>query len=129
MISIYIDTTGPVFDARAYEIVDRFALAAAEAVAEEGERRVKDRLATVLQHPTGYYVDHIDTERIGSQYRVHDSNVRYGHWLAGGTKRNQSTEFPGYDTFATVGDALQVDAVEIAQGVLPPYLAELNGGR
>jgi hypothetical protein len=127
MMTVSVEVSGPVFDGRAYEILDRYAAAVCERIADEGQKRIRDRLGEVLEHPTGYYVGHVRVEGSGTLRRVNDSNVVYGPWLEGESRRNESTPYKGRHTFRDIGDELDRDAVQLAEEVLPPYLAELGG--
>jgi hypothetical protein len=128
MMTMTVEVSGPIYDGRGEEILDRFCAAAADHIADEGEKRVKERLNQVLMHPEGTYVEHVRHEGAGTSHRVNDSNIVYGPWLEGESRRNQSTPYKGRHTFRLVGAELERDAVRLAEEVLPPFLAELGGG-
>lgn len=94
--------------------VDEAANDATRVVAQEGFDRVHARLRSVLKHPTGHYQRNIVVNRAQGNWRVTDSNVRYGPWLESGRHR-RATRFRGYHTFTLVAQSLQNDAGNIAQ--------------
>lgn len=125
--NISTDKSGPVFDGRARLAVKAFCDEAEEEVAQFGFNAVHAELGNVLQHPTGFYESHIQTERANEGVEVNDGgSIVYGPWLEGVGSRNRSTRFKGYFTFRRVTQ--QVDAVSgsIAERVLPKYLRRMN---
>src|SRR5574339_610092 len=95
-------------------------------IAQEGVRRVKNRLQQVLVAPTGFYESHIQVER-RSQFRgVTDGGVVYGGWLEGVDSRNKTTRFKGYRTFRLIKQELDRDKEAIALPALVQYIEEMN---
>ena len=121
--------SGPIFDGRAQEILNRYIDAAKNAVADEGVNRIHNRLAEVLRRDTGFYEAHIHTERQVNDLVITDTPVVYGPWLEGvGSRDYPRTRFPGYFTFRFVTQCLQHDAADIATKEFHDggYDAELN---
>jgi hypothetical protein len=88
------------------------------------EVMVQQRLAQVLQHPTGYYQSKITVERAGTGYRVTDQGVVYGPWLEGTGSRNAPvTRFAGYQTFRRTRALVDRRAAQIAHELLTRYKA------
>lgn len=91
----------------------------------------------------GYLAEHIQWERdTPSSINVNDGGypaVIYGPWIegiapgneyfgvVGRTKRGLPPRFPGYHAFQKIYEQLDVEAADLAQEVLPPYLVALNG--
>jgi hypothetical protein len=88
---------GPMFNGKTAAALHTYADEVGYKVATFAEDQVQQRLAQVLQHPTGYYQSKITVERAGTGYRVTDQGVVYGPWLEGTGSRNAPvTRFAGY---------------------------------
>lgn len=118
---------GPLFDGTAPHILDVGIKAIEEGVAVEGQRRVRQRLGTVLKHPTGHYSSRVVVDLSFKGYEVTDSGVVYGPWLEGVGSRNSRSRFKGYSTFRKVGQQLEAQAVEVAQPETAQMLQKLRG--
>jgi len=124
-----VNTSGPLFDGRAAEIIDRYVDAVRHDVAQEGENRIHAVLGTVLRQNTGRYESMIHTERQVNDLAITDTPIVYGPWLEGEGSRNfPRTRFRGYHTFRNVSQTLEADAGDIAERTLHDggYLQELN---
>lgn len=122
-----VNTSGPIFNGQAALAVKAYAEQAAREVAQEGQREVRSRLGTVLQHPTGRYQSGVRVESSGSSmYEVNDSGIIYGPWLEGTGSRNRTTRFKGYASFRIARQQLGARADGIAERVLPPYLGRMQ---
>jgi hypothetical protein len=119
--------SGPILDGRGPEIVRRNTREMESQVADEGLRRVHQRLGQVLKHPTGYYESRVVKTTRSSGYDVDDSRVVYGPWLEGVSSRNDSTRFKGYHTFQMVGQQLEADTPRIVQEQTRRMIGELGG--
>jgi hypothetical protein len=117
---------GPLFDGTAQRELVAFANTMVAAVADAAVEMVRDRLRSVLQHPTGRYEKAIHAVPSGDSFRLTDSDVVYGPWLEGVSSRNRTTRFKGYSTFRKVRDELAQRAPSIAEKVLPPFLERMN---
>ena len=126
MIEVQAFARGPVFDGRAETAMDAFLQEANQEVADEGVSMIRNRLSGVLQHPTGAYQAAIHTERHGQDWQLLDDRGPKGPWLEGVSRRNSSTRFKGYHTFRLATQQLRAVAPDIAQRVLPPYLARMR---
>lgn len=122
METITVRKHGPVFNGRAHAQVLLFLAAATKAIAEQGVNEVH-QLQGVYKHPTGYYENHIVTDRVDDlSNRVWDSEVIYGNWLEGTGSRNQTTRFKGYATFRKATQSLQKRAPSIAFRLLEKFI-------
>lgn len=131
MIEIEVRTSGPLTrHGEAAAIVNDYADAARWAVARQGFVDIGLELRRVIRQPTPYYWTQITLERASAdRVRVHDQRVVYGPWLEGVGSRNYPvTRFAGYGHWRRTRQELQAKAGPIADRVLPPYLARLNGG-
>lgn len=128
-ISVEVDVSGPVFDERGQEALDRFVLRAEDDIAQEGVRIVRELLGEVLKHPTGYYSSRVMWARKASFAQVIGDNVIYGAWLEGvGSRNSPVTRFAGYFTFRRATTRLQGRVREVVErSALPQLLRELEG--
>lgn len=123
----HVEISGPLFDGRANAAVNAFTDAAEERIAEVGVNMVRTQLDRVLRNPTGYYESQVQTDRSVGDMAINDNGVVYGPWLEGVESRNRTTRFKGYSTFRIVTQQLDAVAMNIAEGVLPPYLTRMGG--
>lgn len=128
MIELHLQNKGPVFDARANRIVDRFVYEAEDEVALRAGITVVQELQRVVKHPTPYYWTQIQVDRQVDHPVVHDGGVIYGPWLAGVGSRNKSTRFKGYQHWRKAVQEMRRRAPEMAARLLNvKYIKELNG--
>lgn len=109
MIVATYTARGPILDGQGPAIVERHLHNMEDTAADEGLRRVHDRLGQVLRHPTGYYSSRVVKTTRSNGADVTDSRVVYGPWLEGVSSRNNSSRFKGYHTFRLVGAQLEAD--------------------
>lgn len=127
-VSIRVGLDGPLFDARAGQVMKAYVKDAKQEVADAGHEAVLMQLGRVLRHPTGNYEGHIGVKPRGKALVIHDHKIIYGWWLEGiGSRNSPVTRFPGYFTFRTVTQELRSRAPEIAEMVLrDKYLGRLQ---
>ncbi len=122
-----VTMTGPMFDGRAVRALDRLGEDATEAVADQGVTDVKQFLDSVLRNPTGFYQSRLRVEeKTRNRSLVTDSGVVYGPWLAGVSRRNQTSSFKGYAHWRRVTQRLQRDVVKITRAVTRRRVREMN---
>jgi hypothetical protein len=106
-MTIRMTVAGPIFDGRAdaalRAYMDDAAIRAADMVASE----IRQLVHGAAKHPTGAYESQVVTTRMSEGARVHDSNVVYGPWLEGRSRRNVATRFRGYHAFRLASAQLQ----------------------
>jgi hypothetical protein len=113
---------GPMFNGRTAAALHTYADEVGYKVATFAEDMVQQRLAQVLQHPTGYYQSKVTVARQGGGYMVWDQGVVYGPWLEGTGSRNAPvTRFPGYATFRRTKAIVDHKAPSIAYELLGRY--------
>jgi hypothetical protein len=121
-ISVNATRTGPIQDGRFARAARDYSDDLQYAVARHGEDLVRQRLATVLRHPTGYYESRISVDRGRGGYVVSDGGVVYGPWLEGtGSRNSPVTRFPGYATFRRTKAIVDRDANRISRELLDRY--------
>lgn len=127
-VRIRVDLDGPLFDARAHQVMKAYVKDAKQEVADAGHQAVLMQLGRVLRHPTGNYEGHIAIKARGKALVIHDKKIIYGWWLEGiGSRNSPVTRFPGYFTFRLVRQELQTRAASIAEMVLrDKYLGDLQ---
>lgn len=139
MILVQVETSGPVLEGRAPEILEDFLEDATWQVGMHGFAGVHGLLNERIQHPTPYYETQVKQERGGEAtsgfesdvppVAVHDRGVIYGWWLEGiGSRNSPVTRFKGYHTFSETAAALNSGvALAVAEATLQPYLPRLRG--
>lgn len=127
MIRADVDTSGPIFDGRATIIIRQGTDELAQAVAEEGQRLVKDDLTKVIRtHPTGRYIPSVEVVRRGHADFTYGTRIIYGPWIEGTGSRNKTTRFKGYASFRRTRQVLENRIPEIERRVMPRIIGELN---
>lgn len=81
----------------------------------------------VFKHPTGYYESRTVADVSSEPFKVWDSNVIYGPWLEGTSRRNATTRFKGYHAFRKATQKIQRDVPKVVQPVLAHMVGQLNG--
>lgn len=126
-MNVAVEIKGTIFDnAASKAAAARFVIAMNEMLAQEGVRRVKTQLGHVLRNPTGYYQSRITVERRQIFRGITDQNVPYGSWLEGTSRRNRTTRFKGYHTFAIIGATLQQDRNKLVEPAVRAFIREVN---
>ena len=112
--------SGPVFNGILSRAVNVAAATAEETVGQVGVNLVQQRLGGVLKNPTGFFVSHIQSNRVAKDVIVSVAwpAVLYGPWLEGVESRNTSSRFKGYHTFRLTQQALAQQAATIAEPVV-----------
>jgi len=133
--------TGPVFDGRVEEEVERYCQQVTMAVAEEAAARIKAYLpeqykylghhgGNLKKNPVprnaGYYAAQVNAKETPEGALVSDDGVVYGPWLEGASEQNSARRFPGYAAFRVVNQTIDHDSAGIAEDELPPYIVAMN---
>jgi hypothetical protein len=122
-----MEISGPLFDGSASRVVDELCQEIEMRVADEGVNVVKARLNQVLKVQTPFYITKIVNEPSNGHRKVTGESVIYHWWLEGKGSRNYPvTRFKGYQTFEISTPVLRARADDVAESVLPPYLARLG---
>ena len=139
MILVQVETSGPVLEGRAPEILEDFLEDCTWQVGMHGFAGVHGLLNERIQNPTPYYEAQVTQERGGEAasgfesdvppVAVHDRGVIYGWWLEGaGSKNSPVTRFRGYHTFSETASVLNGGvALAVSEATLQPYLLRLRG--
>lgn len=127
MPSLSFETTytGPLFDGSLQAGIDSAVIEMTEEVAQHGVNLVRQRLHSVLQHPTGRYESSIQTERRMDTNLITDGGMVYGPWLEGVGSRNSTSRFKGYATFRQIGPEVERLSQQIAEATLEQHLGGL----
>jgi hypothetical protein len=153
---ISVDAKGPVFDGRWVGIMYRYKQAVLDKLSDTSVHRIKEYLPTQYMYlghnggnprdnpvppDAGYLVSTIHQRReTEDSHLVLDGGypqVIYGPWIEGigpgnfyiwpgRIRRGLSPRFPGYHAFQKTAHEVQMVASDLAEEVLPPYLAALN---
>jgi len=125
-IGMEVTLSGSLADGRLEKAVDTAVVEAQRRIAVDGVVEVREQLARVLKHPTGYYQRHIAVKRTGRGDVVHDSGVVYGPWLDGSGGRNKSTRFKGYAHWRRATQALQRKAATVTSQAIDVQIRKLG---
>lgn len=96
-------------------------------VTGHGVTVVRDRYS-VFKNPTGYYESRTVAKVSGDPFMVWDSDVVYGPWLEGVSRRNATTRFKGYHSFRRATGQIQRDVPRVVAPVLNRLVGQLNAG-
>lgn len=126
-LNIEVDQKAKIFDAsHTKAAAARMVVDINDAIAQEGVKRIRARLGTVLKNPTGYYESNIVVDRRQTYRGISDSGVVYGGWLEGVSSRNRTTRFKGYRTFRIIKQELDQEKRQIAQPMINKFLNEMQ---
>lgn len=122
-----VSTSGPFFDGRRDQVVQRLQENLKKSVAQKGENLVRQRLQESIRVNRGVYESHIQTEHQQNDLMVTDGGMVYGPWLEGVGSRNfPKTRFKGYASFRLATQELERQVPSIADKELQIAVAELN---
>jgi hypothetical protein len=121
-----VTLSGPLFDARAAQVMHAMMDDCSQAIAERAATDVR----TVIRHDairrTGNYERHVQIDRAGTDRQVNDSGIVYGPWLEGVSSRNHSTRFKGYAQFRRATQQLDGRTAEIAEPAVRRRIGQLQ---
>lgn len=127
MISVTVTKQGPLFDGRLARSIADAVDDAEQTIARMGADHLKDDLGVPpFKHPTGWYRSHITEKRVGSLWRITDSGVIYGPWLAGTGSRNASSRFKGYAHWRRLLQYVNTIAKPTTEKIVQRYLRRLG---
>ena len=107
---IEITYRGPIFQAGAAQIIERWCDDLADAYARRGFSEVHMLMDANFKHPTPYYETQVTIDTDAPNQRViHDRGIVYGPWLEGVGSRNATTRFKGYHMWRRTAQALVED--------------------
>ena len=121
LLDVRISTRGSMFREHAPQLVRSEMTDYQKRIGLVGQRLIRKRFKSLVQHPTGHYESRIDyrvvTRNVGAAYtELHDSGVIYGPWLEGISRRNRVSRFKGYASFRkSLQDLEQMSVAELEQ--------------
>jgi hypothetical protein len=126
-IKIALSVAGPLADGTAHDAVREYL--------DHAKRDVADRAVELLRNvkmdrtgrATGHYQDMLKSQILAYNDILISDPVIYGPWLEGTSKRNSSTRFKGYRLWRQTKNQIQREAPQIAQNLLPEYIARIGG--
>ena len=103
------DVSGPLFTGQAHSVIDSMMNEAQAVVGQIVVNEIKSILAANVKKSTGFYENHIVTNRSTTGVTIHETGeaLIYGPWLEGVSRRNRSTRFRGYGAFRRAALKLQ----------------------
>lgn len=145
-MSDYVNTSGPLFDGRAEEALDRAVHAIRRKVAERGQELAREAFSGSIRDDHGRFLGSITTidetrafttasghksytmtVPVGADEAAVTTDVAtYGPWLEGTGSRNETTRFKGYHGFRRAGQELDRVASDVADEAMRPFVEEMN---
>lgn len=113
--NVTVTKRGGIFHAGKSGEIRRTVQALERSVAEKGQEMVRERLDSVLRHPTGRYSRSIAVRSDHRGAEVQGDRVIYGAWLEGTSSRNARSRFKGYSTFRRTKQELSRRVDDIAR--------------
>ena len=112
-------------------VTQAFLHKAQDKVAAEAERKVHAFQSLLFRYqsslPTGFEARHIVNRDLHSQHIIQDTNVVYGPWLEGVSRRNfPRTRFKGYAIFRRTTRDVDNRAVQLAAPIIREYCEAMN---
>lgn len=103
---VSVRTSGPFFDGRTQRAIDRALTDTLQDVTERGESIVKRQLFPGHGLVTGTLRRSIAGEVVNNRRATVGTDVIYGAWIEGTSRRNETTRFKGYSMFRRATQAL-----------------------
>lgn len=127
MISITVVKTGPLFDGRAVQQLDRACDEIERRVAVLGASMIRTELHRVLKNETPYYRLQNEARPDPPGWMIWDRDVIYGPWLEGVGSRNfPATRFRGYSTYRRTFQRIDARAGVIAEYTIREFIPGMN---
>ena len=117
---------GPLFNVNWDQEIGLAIAGANRKTADQGARLIKERLDTVLRHPTGHLESKIGVDIHNDQYVVTDGGVVYGPWIEGVSQRQHTSRFKGYATFRLVTQQLERDALNTMDDAIGQFVQDVS---
>jgi hypothetical protein len=111
-------STGPLLDGYGSRIAEQLASEITEDLGQLAYDMIRQRLASVLVNPSGYYESRVQVSNASEGTAVDDGGVVYGPWLEGTGSRNGRSRFKGYATFRKVTQEIDARARDEAEKLL-----------
>ena len=138
---VTVDISGPVFDGRAEQDVNKVLEATARTLAIEGRAVIAAQALTMNKSgragtgPGGFgaaagAVVAYDNWSASGNWVIYGGMKEYYFWwpwLEGTSKRNDSTRFKGYHTFREEAGRLNRRAEAVAEAELDKYIGDMGG--
>jgi hypothetical protein len=125
---IGVDTSGPLFDNLAQDIVRDWLDETKREVADMGVRELDAIIMDKSGRGTGHYQSMITTRVVRYNDVLITDPVIYGPWLEGVSRRNESTRFKGYRLWRRTRLRLRRTYKDVAQKKLEEYYLRRMGG-
>jgi hypothetical protein len=123
-ISFKSRVQGPIKSGKMARDAAEYAHDVAYAIADYGEETWLRNLHGSIRHQTPYYTTKISKYPIAATaWRIHDSDVIYGHWLESG-EYTPRTRFTGYFSQQRAAEETRAKRGAIARRILRQYRAQ-----
>lgn len=126
MITVSVHKSGPLFDGRAVQQLDRACEDIEQRVAKFGASIIRTELHKVLRVETPYYRLQNEARRHPPGWEIWDRDVIYGPWLEGVGSRNKTTRFKGYATYRRKFQEIDRRAGVMANYIMREYIPGMN---
>lgn len=117
-----VTLSGPMFDGRAIQQLDKASNEIARRTAVLGASMIRTELNAVLRKQTPYYRLQNEARADPPGWEIWDKGVIYGPWLEGTGSRNRTTRFKGYATYRRMTQRIDARAGVIAEYTLREFL-------
>lgn len=130
-MAVNVSFSGPLFEGVPGQLMDEFCRELEDELGAKGEELVKGNLDERIRVNRHVYDSNIQVRRDPESVAITDgwpeTELVYGPWLEGVGSRNAPvTRFEGYWSFRDAEQALQEQAMDTAESLLPKYLGELG---
>lgn len=126
MITLHVDTSGPIFSDDFFLKMDDGIDDLVYQTAVQANAEVHELLDRSIRHPTPYYETQVTLQAFGNSQVVHDRGIVYGPWLEGVSERNRTTRFKGYFSFRQAAQRIESEFQVRMQGFINNFLARLQ---
>ncbi len=125
--TVTIDTSGPLFEGKAHEIIQHWLKPIKEEIAAEGHFIIGMMDMNKSGRGTGHFQSQLTVKTIEHDNLSVFDPVIYGPWLETGHRRGQATAFKGYHAFRKARLKMNRSAKRLAAEKMPELLHKLNG--
>jgi hypothetical protein len=133
MSQVTVTFSGPFFDERRDEIMDRLVHDIQQTVGDEAFVKWETNMEASIRHSGPVYqkfpqVIDRDGERVVNDGWGQTNDLPYGPWLEGvGSRNSPVTRFPGYFSLKRAFEDTTAEAEELAEPVVDEAMEAMNG--
>lgn len=127
-----VTMSGPVFDGRAEDLIDRMCTDLQTSVGDQAFVEFETNLELHIRHSGPIYQSFIQVKDLDGDRVVNDgygetNDLQYGLWLEGiGSRNYPVTRFRGYHSLRDAAESTEAQVEDLAEPIVDEYVDRIN---